>query len=169
MTVTIVLLVVAVLFALFLIRFSPWRTAAPKSDDLHGALEPVYVPALMNLIDSENLEFLQRSLNPTDFRKALRERNRALRVYVRRISHNTRVLIAAAENAQRASDPAVAESGRVLLATSIETRTRALRALTALYIGELFPSVLPDLSEAVHTYESAAARMHSLRSLTAAR
>jgi hypothetical protein len=123
----------------------------------------------MNLIDSRNVDFLRRSLPPSDFRRAQRERNRTLRVYVRRVAHNTRILIAAGEAAQRASDPAIAESGRILLQDSLATRTRAVRALASLYVCEIFPGFLPDLADAIHTYQSAAARMDSLESLTAAR
>jgi len=167
MTVTILLIALALLFALFLIRYAPWAT--PHPDDLHRGLEPVSVPALMNLIDSRNVDFLRRSLPPSDFRRAQRERNRTLRVYVRRVAHNTRILIAAGEAAQRASDPAIAESGRILLQDSLATRTRAVRALASLYVCEIFPGFLPDLADAIHTYQSAAARMDSLESLTAAR
>lgn len=169
MTVTLILLTLALLFAVFLLRYAPWRTALPRNGDLSASLEPIYVPALLNLIDAQNLEFLERSLPASDFRRAQRERCRALRVYVRRIAHNTRVLIAAAESAQRAADPAVVESGRALLQASLSTRTRAVRALASLYITEMFPSFLPDLSEAVQTYQSATARMDSLQSLNASR
>jgi hypothetical protein len=166
MTITLGLLGIALLFALFLMRYAPSRSAAPQTDELHLALEPIYVPALMNLIDENNLDFLRRSLNASDFRKAQRERNRSLRVYVRRISNNTRILIAAAESARHAPDPAVAESARVLLETSLATRTRAVQALAFLYVGEIFPGFLPDLSDAISKYQSAAAGMSSLQSLT---
>ena len=169
MTITILLIALAALFVLFLVWYAPWNRGAPHPDELHRALEPISVPALMNLIDARNVEFLRRSLPASDFRKAQRERNRTLRIYVRRISHNTRVLIAFGESAQRAHDPEVAASGRVLLEASLATRTRAIRALASLYVGELFPGFLPDLGEAIQTYESAAARMDSLQSLSATR
>ena len=55
--------------------------ATVQPEELHSVLEPVYVPALMNLIDERNLEFLRRSLTASDFRKAQREReSRASRV-----------------------------------------------------------------------------------------
>ncbi len=168
MSVTFVLLALALLFALFLVRYAPWR-ANVHSDDLAQNLQPIYVPALLNLIDAQNLDFLERSLPASDFRQARRERCRALRVYVRRIAHNTRILIAAAEAAQRAADPAVVASGRALLEASIATRTRAMRALASLYVTEMFPGFLPDLAEAVQTYQSATARMDSLQSLSSPR
>lgn len=166
MTITLLLFALAVVFALFLIRYSPWRSSAPRPDELQRALEPISVPAFMNLIDAANVEFLRRSLPENDFRQAQRERNRALRSYVRRITHNTRILIAAAESAQRAQDPAVVNSARVLLEASLATRTRAMRALASLYVGEIFPAFLPNLEDAIHTYQSATARMNSLQSLT---
>jgi hypothetical protein len=168
MTITLLLLALALVFALFLLRYAPWSHPVVNASDVHRSLEPISVPALMNLIDSRNVDFLRRSLPPSDFRRAQRERNRTLRVYVRRVAHNTRILIAAAESAQRAADPAIAESGRLLLEDSLATRTRAVRALASLYVGELFPGFLPDLAEAIHTYQSAAARMDSLESLNAA-
>ncbi len=165
MTITILLFVFVLLFVLFLIWFEPWRRPSIGEGDFHPVLLPIAMPALMNLIDVRNLEFLRASLPARDFRKAQRERNRILRIYVRRISHNTGLLIAVAESAQRTKDPAIAESGRVLLDASLATRTRAVRALASLYVGELFPGFLPDLSLAIRTYESAAARMDSLRSI----
>ena len=125
----------------------------------------ISMPALMNLMDARNLEFLRVSLPAREFRKAQRERNRILRVYVRRITHNTRLLISVGDSAQRATDAALVESGRGLLDASLATRTRAMRALAWLYVSEIFPGFLPDLSQAIHTYESAAARMDSLQSL----
>ncbi len=166
MTITLLLLALALAFVLFLIRYEPWRSASAGTGDLRPELLPISMPALMNLIDARNLEFLRRSLSSREFRKAQRERNRVLRIYVRRITHNTRLLIAVAESAQRAEDPTLAASGRVLLDASVATRTRAVRALASLYIGEIFPAFLPDLSPAIHTYESAAASMDSLQSLS---
>lgn len=166
MTITVLLFALVLLFILFLIWFEPWSRPSLGESGLHPALVPISMPALMNLIDARNLEFLRISLPAGDFRKAQRERNRLLRLYIRRITHNTRLLIAVAESAQRAKDPPVAESGRVLLDASIVTRTRAVRALASLYVGELFPGFLPDISVTIRTYESAAARMESLQSLT---
>ncbi|HEY3927473.1 MAG TPA: hypothetical protein VGL89_03775 [Candidatus Koribacter sp.] len=165
MTTTLALLAVALIFVLFLIRYAPWRHTAAHPDELSRLLEPISVPAMMNLIDGKNLEFLERSLPANEFRQAKRERCRTLRVYVRRIAHNTRILIATAEVAQRAADAQVAESGRVLLEASLATRTRAMRALASLYVSEIFPGFLPDLSEAIQTYQSAAARLDSLQAL----
>jgi hypothetical protein len=167
MTITVLLLALALLFALFLIRSAPWGHPAENSDELQHHLQPVSVPAFMNLIDSRNLDFLRRSLSAADYRRALRERNRILRTYVHRIAYNSKVLIAIAETAQRADDPAVAENGRVLLHAALVTRTRALRALASLYIGEILPGVAPDLAAAIHGYQSAAERMDSLKSLRA--
>ncbi len=164
MIITILLIALVVFFVLFLLWLEPWRGATVSEGD-RPALLPISASALMNLIDVNNLEFLRVSLPAREFRQAQRERNRVLRVYVRRITHNTRLLIAMGESAQRAADPALSESGRVLLEASLATRTRALRALASLYIGEIFPGFLPDLSQAIHTYESAAARMDSLQSL----
>ena len=162
MIITILIFVVALAFVLFLLWFEPWRQSTVY-DDPRVALQPISVPALMNLIDTRNMEFLRVSLPAADFRKARRERIRVLRVYVRRISYNTRILMDAAESARQATDPVVAESGRVLLESALATRTRALKALASLYAGELFPSLVPDLSPAIHTYESAAARLATLR------
>lgn len=168
MAITLLLLGLGVLFILFLLWFAPWASPAANPENLRSALEPVSVPALMNLIDPANLDFLRRSLTAREFRGACRERNRVLRMYVHRISHNTRVLISAGAIAQRSTDAAVAESGRVLVEAALATRTRALRALTYLYIGEVFPGVVPDLTAAVTTYQSATQRMDTLRSMHAA-
>lgn len=164
MTITLLLLALAVLFLLFVLWYAPWR----HGGEFTRALEPISMPALMNLLDAKNVEFLQRSLSPTEFRSAMRERNRTLRVYVRRISHNTKVLISEGAVAQRSGDAAIAQSGRVLIEAALATRARALRALAYLYVGELFPGLVPDLTAAVTTYQSATQRMDSLRSLHAA-
>ena len=164
MIITLLLFAIALLFLLFVIRYAPWTQGTPNPEDPHRTLEPVSVPALMNLIDARNVDFLRRSLPPAEFRRAQSERNRALRSYVRRIANNTRLLIAVAETIQRADDPAVAESGRALLASAVSTRTRAMKALASTYVGEIFPSFVPDLAGAIQTYESAAARMTALKS-----
>ena len=162
MTLTAVLLGIALLSLALAYQYARYRRATSQSGDLERAMVPISGPALANLLDVSNLEFLQRNVSRADYRRACRERNRVLRVYVKRISHNTRILIATAEAAQNATEPKVAESARALLNLALQTRISALRALAGLYVGELVPGFLPNVGDAIRTYQSATKLFPSL-------
>ena len=162
MAITLVLLMIVFGFILLLVRYHPWRIHLTRIEDLDRQILPISVPALRNLIDARNLEFLQRSLPASEFNKLRRERNRVLRVYVHRISHNARLLVAAAEIAQSSRDPNVIESARSLMQNAIYTRAFASRALMKLYLGDWFPQISPDLIPALESYQSTTSKLDSL-------
>ena len=157
MTIAFILLLFTFAFVLFLLWYAPWKLRVGSIEALDELLVPISMPALANLIAEQNVEFLRRQLSAADFRKASRDRNRVLCVYLRRIAHNARVLIAAAEMRQRAADPAAATVARELLQAAMATRTRALFALTALYISRVVPGLIVDVPSAIHSYESTSA------------
>jgi hypothetical protein len=137
-----------------------WGTSHPGNADV--ALIPISGPALANLVDVSNLEFLERNMSRADYRRACRERNRVLRVYVHRIAQNTRILIAYAEAAQRGDDSKLAEAARALLQLALQTRISALHAMVALYVSEVIPGFVPNVGDAVRTYHSATELFPSL-------
>jgi hypothetical protein len=155
MMLTYVLLLIALLSVALVYQYARYRRATSHSGNALVALIPISAPALANLVDVSNLEFLQRNMSRGDYRRACRERNRVLRVYVRRIAQNTRILIACAEAAQRANDSKLAEPARALLQVALQTRINALHAMVWLYVSEVIPGFVPNVGDAVRMYQSA--------------
>jgi hypothetical protein len=157
MLIALVLLSFTFAFVLFLLWYAPWKLRVSSLETLDELLIPISIPALANLISEQNIEFLRNHLSTSDFRKAKRERNRVLCVYLRRIAHNARVLIAAAESRQRIEHLAAVDAARELLHAAMTTRTQALFALMTLYVSRVVPGLIADVPSAVRSYESTSA------------
>lgn len=164
MMIAIVLLAFTFIFLLFLLRQAPWKLKVGSIQDLDELLIPVSIPALTNLLAEENLEFLRRQLSPSDFRKSVRQRNAVFCVYLRRIAHNARVLIAAAELQQHAEPSNSQQGSRELLHAAMATRTQALYALATLYAARVVPGMIADVTSAVRSYQSTSAHWQQFQS-----
>ena len=157
MLIALILLAFTIAFVLYLVWYAPWKLRVRSIEALDELLIPISMPALVNLIAEENVDFLRGQLSQVDFRKAMRERNRVLCVYLRRIAHNARVLIAAAEIRQREDMETATGAAQDLLQAAIATRTQALYALVTLYVSRVVPGLIADVPKAVHSYEATSA------------
>jgi hypothetical protein len=140
MTITIILVFVALLALLFLIWQAKGRTSvsAVLENPAHH-LRSVDVEAFRNLVDPGEEDYLRKRLAPGVFRKIRRERLLAAVEYVRGAAHNAAVLMRLAEAARRSQDVATAEAADKLVATAIQLRLYALQATVRLYLGIVVP------------------------------
>lgn len=163
MMIALLLLSFTFIFLLFLLRRAPWKLRVSSIETLNELFIPISIPALTNLLAEENSEFLRQQLSPSDFRKCMRRRNEVFCVYLRRIAHNSRVLIALAEMQQQAEQDGTDERSRELLRAAMATRTQALYALATLYAGRVLPGLIADIPGAIQSYQSASSHWRQFR------
>jgi hypothetical protein len=160
MIITIIFVLFALLAAVFFALVA--RKRAPGDISYSGLLdrlEPIDVPALHNLIDPRELEYLRTNLDHATVNRLERKRNRALTVYVRRIVHNTEILMMCADAATRSEQAEIATAGADLLNIAMRVRMRALGTLALLYGARLLPSLAAGVPKTVAGYTDV--RQHS--------
>jgi hypothetical protein len=165
MMITIVFVLFALVAAVFFVVVA--RKRAPGDVSYTGLLErlePIDVPALLNLIDPRELEFLKTNLDSAALARLERKRNQALIVYVRRIVRNTDILMMCADAASRSDVQEVSTAGADLLNLAMRTRIRALSSLALLYGARVFPSLSAGVLQTVTGYTDI--RQHSDNLLT---
>jgi hypothetical protein len=130
--------------------------------DTQESIQPIHVPALMNLLDESQQDYLRARLSKEDFANLQRQRNKALLVYVKRIASNSAILMRYAHAATRVSDTETSLAGRELLQSALSTRISALKAMGLLYIGVVLPSSARSLGDAITRYSNSADRFAAL-------
>jgi hypothetical protein len=125
-------------------------------------MQAIHLPALLNLLDESQQDYLRSRLPKKDFGRLQRQRNRALLVYVKRIASNSAVLMRYAHAATLMSDPEMVAAGRELMQSSLNTRISALKALGLLYVGLVMPTPVKNLAEAISRYSSATDRFSEM-------
>lgn len=166
MIITIVFVLFALVAAVFFAVVA--RKRAPGDVGFSGLLdrlEPIDVPALLNLIDPRELDFLKTSLDSGALARLERKRNRALIIYVRRIVRNTDILMMCADAATRSEVQEIATAGADLLNLAMRTRMRALSTLALLYGAMIFPSLSAGVSQTVAGYTDIRRHSDNLLSL----
>lgn len=160
MIITIIFVLFAFLAAVFVALVA--RKRAPGDESYSGLLdrlEPIDVPALLNLIDPRELEYLKTNLDPATLARLERKRNRALIVYVRQIIRNTDILMMCADAATRSEKGEIATAGADLANLAMRTRMRALSTLALLYGAMFLPRLSAGVPKTVAGY--ADVRQHS--------
>jgi hypothetical protein len=160
MMINIVFVLFALLAAVFVALVARKRAPGDVSYSvLLNQLEPIDVPSLRNLIDTRDTEFLKANLDSGAVARLERKRNRALIVYVRRILHNTEILMMCADAASRSEITEIATAGSDLRNLAMRTRMRALSTLALLYGAMVFPSLSAGVPQTVAGYTDI--RQHS--------
>ncbi len=155
MTITLIIVLLALLVLVFLIRMAKGHGIdVHGSEDLRKQIVPVDARAFRNLTSPAEEEFLRTNLSPAQFRAIQRQRLRAALSYVAAVAKNAAVLARMGESARRSSDPAVAEAGRKLVDSAIRLRISALQAEVKLCCGMVFPGVWSPAGSLAEKYES---------------
>ena len=155
MTITLIIVLLALLMVLFLIRLAKGHAAEVRgADDLRQQLLAVDAQAFRNLTNPGEEEFLRTSLSPSQFRTIQRQRLRAALSYVLAVAGNAAVLARMGESARRSPDSAVAEAGRKLVDTAIRLRISALQAEVKLRCGMVFPGLWSPAASLAEKYDS---------------
>lgn len=128
-------------------------------------LEPIHIPALLNLIDPDQQQSLRRLLPSKQYSVLEQKRNRALIVYVKRIFKNAGILIVCADAAAQSSDSTVALAARELQNLAFRTRLNAIYSLALLYGASILPRLSGNVSSTVSEYMRASKQSLSLSTL----
>jgi len=166
--ITVLIVLLACAFLVFLALSVRHRRAASDTVGLYRQLQPVYLPALLNLLSPDDLAFLRASLRHSDFVDLKRQRTRALIDYVRRINTNAKVLTSIGAILRQSPAPDVATAGQLLVSRAFTTRVLAARTLLFLEIELMLPFFDTNLASTIQAYETARARLEGVTPSTLA-
>ena len=153
MTITIILVVVALLALACLLWLAKGSATSKALEDPTQHIRSVDVEAFRNLVDPDEVEFLRGNLSPAEFRKIQRERLRAAVEYVSCAAHNASILLRLADAGRRSSDPATAEAAEKLVDNAIRLRLYAFHVMARLYLGMILPGARISPVRVAETYE----------------
>jgi hypothetical protein len=110
-------------------------------EQLSAVSLPVDLDAFRNLTSISDEEYLRRSLSPRAFRKVQRAREIAAFDYVRRVAHNSAILMRLGEGAQTSSNADLVAAGAQLANDAFHTRVLALSAMAVIVIRIVLPQL----------------------------
>lgn len=154
-------LCVAVLMFAFVIHGTPIRRLRTVAD-LAAEMHPTDLDAFLNLVDKEEEAYLRRALNASDFVLVHRCRIAATIVYLINVVHNSGIILALGEAAQRNQDAEVAELGKTIANNAIRLRVFSAAALFRLTVSYLFPSTVPMVIDVIDRYRSIGRNVRAL-------
>ena len=161
---TILVVLLALAFILFLASLIRWRRVENDPVGLSHQLQPLHMPALLNLLNPEDLSFLRANLREADFLELRRQRTRALIEYVRRIAFNARVLTSIGALSRHSQAPEVSAAAQLLVSRALMTRILALRTLVCLQVELMLPLFNTNLESTIKAYEAAQSRLEGISS-----
>jgi len=153
MTITLILVLVALLAIVSLIGLSRGLSSAQALESPAEHIRAVDVEAFRNLMDPGEEQFLRTHLTPPEFRKVQRERLRAAVQYVSCAAQNAAILMRLADAGRHSEDPATAEAAQKLVDNAIRLRLYALHAIPRLYLGMLLPGARISTGRIAERYE----------------
>jgi hypothetical protein len=147
MTLVLSILIVLLFVALYLLRVvRGQRTPISSLEELATLSRAVDVDSFCNLIDPEEVRFLQQNLSRAQFRIVQRERTLATIDYVRNIAHNAGLLVTLGQLAVVNPDPQLAAAAQSMVERALHVRMLAMLALVKLYTRSVLPA-LPFAAE----------------------
>lgn len=159
MTLAFVLVVAAALSLLVILGMTVSRSLQlTGTSSLSQRIEPLDVEAFRNLVSPLENEYLQRRLQPAQYRRVQRERLRAALAYVRVAGHNAAVLVTVGQSALSANNSATAEAARELVDNALLLRRNATLAVLRIYVALLWPQSAPAAAPVLHGYEKLSGR-----------
>jgi hypothetical protein len=152
MTTAILVFAVISLFALY-------KTAKGSAPEIHSLEElkgrtlTVHAEAFHNLVNADNDSFLREHLSGEKYRALQKEKHRLYELYLKRIIHNSTVLIRLGDLAARDADPAIAESGTNLSNTALQLRVYAISLLIKVKMQSVLPNLGVPSMNIMHLYD----------------
>jgi len=159
MTITVFVVLLSLGFIVYVARLMRRRKTETDAARLYKQLQPIHLPALLNLLNPDDLSFLRINLSHSDFLALKRRRTRALMDYVRRIGLNARVLTSIGALRRQSALPDVAAAGQTLASHALTTRILAVRTLFFLELELVLPFFDTNLAPTIKAYEKARARL----------
>ncbi len=170
MITTLLFVLVGLSAVLFMGRVVRGRTEPISSiAEATARMTQIDLPALANLIDPAQREYLRSRLSRHDFAYLERMRNRVCLEYVKRIADNSTVLLSWSRAALLSPElAAYRDEAREVVDTAMTVRLTALFAMAQLYLGVLMPSLDMQVGSLLTKYQYAASRMTTIGVLTRA-
>jgi hypothetical protein len=154
MTVTLILVLFALLALLYLLRLAKGHGSAIENvQGLPGGIRSVDIEAFRNLIDPTEEDFLRAHLPRAEFQRIQRERLRAAVEYISAAADNAVALIRMGEEARLSPEASVAEAGAKLVDGGIRLRLYSFQAIARLYMGIVLPGVRISTVGLAESYE----------------
>ncbi|MFB3812630.1 MAG: hypothetical protein ACE14L_00850 [Terriglobales bacterium] len=141
--------------ALLLYAFTRRRMTIKGVDDIPTYTHPVHMPAVLNLLDESQIEFLRDRLPPPDFNALQRKRIRVLIQYVDRMAANAAVLQRVGDVARHSADSRIASAAKELATLALQTRVYAFVARLQLFGTLLSVGTIGQVSHAAKKYACA--------------
>ncbi len=153
MIATLGVVVVAIALAVLLLHvFGQRRMTLRGVDDIPSYTRPVHMPALLNLLDESQQQFLRERLPGDEFNALQRKRIRALIKYIDRIAGNAAVLQRVGDLARQSADPRVVSAAEELATLALQTRIYASLARLQLFASLVFVHRLWPVRVAIRKY-----------------
>jgi hypothetical protein len=130
-------------------------------DDLRARLNPIDLPALMNLIDSEEERYLREKLASRDFNIIRRKRLVATWEYLSRLSANAKLLVHAGQIIQHTSQGERELEARALVADSMRLRSMVFAAKLSTALKFVFPGTASPIASALTLYADSRNRLEN--------
>lgn len=124
------------------------------SEDIERLAKPVDLPALRNLTDPAEENFLRGQLPAKAFIRVHRKRMLVAVEYVQRMAWNSAVMIRLGELASAAAEPEMVRAGAELKSAALNLRILALQAETMLYLRAAFPTLQLTPRDIMAGYEN---------------
>jgi hypothetical protein len=125
-------------------------------------LLPIDLESLATLINKDQREYLKSALTPKQFRLYEREQSLVVAEYVKRISHNSWLVVARADK-MRVEDAATQSQLAEMLNLAMQTRTLCLSVLLRLYLNAYTPWFRSPLEQVLSILNAASRFMPSDR------
>ncbi len=163
MSTTLVFVLIALLLLLSFAYLATRRTRGLQDvDSALTAIRSLDIEAFRNLMDPQEVAFLQAKLPASEFRRIQRERTEAALVYVKALSQVSLQFARFGGVAQRNPDPVIAASGKQIANSATYLRLRALDARLLLTLSATFPSLGPrPLRSLFEQYDHAASLLRN--------
>lgn len=141
MTITIVLVIAAVIALILIVRGAvSSRIQISAGPSLAHQIQPIDVEAFRNLADPAEDDYLRQRLPASQLRRVRRERLRAMAVYVRLAARNAAVLIQVGQSVVNSNDSQTATAARELVSDAVQVRRNAAFALARIYVALAWPN-----------------------------
>jgi hypothetical protein len=158
MTATLIIVLFAVVSLAAVLFLATWRFVR---FDLDSELLPVDMESMATLIDNNQTEYLRSALTPKQFRLYEREQSLVIADYVKRISHNSRVVIAKTNRVQ-AMDASAQSQRMDMLNLAMQTRTLCVSVLVRLYLNAYTPWVRSPLQQVASIHNASSSFIPTL-------
>ena len=153
MNLAIVIVIAAALALVIILRLAVSQSLQAKRSTNLASIRPIDIEAFRNLINPDDDEYLRGRLPANRFRRARRERLRAMAAYVHVVGSNAAVLVRVGEAALASGDARVAAAAQQMVNDAVLLRRNTTMALARIYLALTWPNSGLATVRVVERYE----------------